>query len=685
MRGVRGRKPLLGLLSALVTLSFGGFVAVPAQAAAPAGPGTIEICKAAKNGMAGLPFQFTLNGGAPFIVNGGSCSGPMAAPAGNNTVVEAQQPGLEVQKIKAGKKVSENLSTGTVVVKVKAGSTPANETLVTYTNRRNPAIGLKVCKVTTDPTLEGDSFSFTENGGPAYSVKAGTPASPICGPVHKYALDTQVNIAELEVANTIVSNITVSDGRGSNVDTAARTVTATIGAGVTVVTYTNVVEQIPQFGYIEVCKESGDEYSTGGAGRGYVTGSFDFTITAPGFTATRSILVGQCSEPIQVPAGNVSVAEAARFPYFVSAIEVDPSNRLVTKNLSNGTVTVVVPKGDTNDETLVTYENSTRTGLIKVCKTLHANAGALAGDKFQFVVEDVNGWHFVDVTAGNAGSTTCVIDPRPLPLGTAVRITESAVDIVRVTAVSVSPASQNTGSAPPTANLLVGTGITTATFTNQALGTVEICKVAADPSTSTQTFQFSVNGGPAISVHVGQCSQPIPVPAGTATVYELAKTNFHLVTVTATGPAGENRIVSGFNPVTVSTPFGGVDNETLVTFTNAVDTGQYKICKESPEPTLQDVAFEFAYGAAGYGGGRLWLKPGECSALSIPIPLQVGSPTPQRVQISVSELTPAGVEVASIVVTNGTVFGNAGGVQFHVNLGITTVTFTNVRTSIDPG
>ena len=690
MRVVRGRKPLFGLLSALVTLSFTGFVAVPAQAAVPNGPGTIEVCKAAKNGMAGLPFSFKLNGGAPFTVNGGSCSGPMAAPAGNNTVVETQQPGLEVQKIKAGnKKVSENLSTGTVVVKVKAGSTPANETLVTYTNRRNPAIGLKVCKVSPDATLQGDLFSFTENGGPAYSVAAGTPASPICGPVHKYALDTQVNVAELAVPNTIVSSITVSDGRGSNIDTAARTVTATIGAGVTVVTYTNVVPPQDNFGYIEVCKISGDDLLMRAdrvveGGGGYVTGSFDFTITAPGFTATRSILVGQCSEPIQVPAGNVSVAEAARFPYYVSNIYVDPSNRLVTKNLANGTVTVVVPKGDTNDETLVTYENKTRTGLIKVCKTLASNSSALAGKVFYFDVFDVNGGHTIPVTAGVAGSTTCVIDPTPLPLGSAVRIEEEKFeDNVRVTAVSVSPASQNTGSSPASANLVVGSGITTATFTNQAWGTVEICKNAADPSTATRTFQFSVNGGPAISVHAGQCSEPIAVPAGTSTVYELGSTNFHLVTVTAVGPAGENRIVSGFNPVTVSTPYGGVENETLVTFTNAVNTGQLKICKQSPEPTLQGVTFTFFYQGNGVQG-QAYLKPGECSALSASFP--VVNPDGSDYSMSVTEAVPQGVEVSDVTVQNGVITSRPSDaiVVFTVKQGIVQVTYTNVREPVLP-
>ena len=120
-----------------------------------------------------------------------------------------------------------------------------------------------------------------------------------------------------------------------------------------------------------------------------------------------------------------------------------------------------------------------------------------------------------------------------------------------------------------------------------------MCKNAADPSTATQTFQFSVNSGAPISVHAGQCSPPIAVPAGTATVYELGKTNFHLVSVTPSAPVG--RFVSGTNPVTVSVPFGGVENETVVTFTNAVNTGQFKICKVSSEPTLQGVPFNFTY------------------------------------------------------------------------------------------
>ena len=253
---------------------------------------------------------------------------------------------------------------------------------------------------------------------------------------------------------------------------------------------------------------------------------------------------------------------------------------------------------------------------------------------------------------------------------------------------SVSPAVNDAGSFAPTANLTIGTGITTATFTNMAFGTVEVCKAAADPSTATQTFQFSVNGGAPISVHAGQCSLPIAVPAGTATVAEAGKANFHLVSVTATGPTGDNRSPVT-NPVTVSTPFGGVENETVVTFTNAVNTGQFKICKVSSEPTLQGVTFHFTYSYTAYGNtvtGTAAMTPGSCSGISVTVPLVDSTGLP--VAIKVTEKATPTVAVSNIAIDNGTIVSQnlAGGTAtFNVNQGITIVTYTNVRTPVNRG
>jgi hypothetical protein len=639
--------------------------------------GTIEICKSAANGMSGKAFHFKLNGGSPITVAGGGCSGPISTAAGTNTVVETPTAGLVVKGIRANHLISKDLAHGTVVVSVKAGSTAGTETLVTFTNAPLAAIGLKVCKQSPAPSLVGDLFSFTENGGPAYSVAAGNVGAANCGPVTKYALGTVVNVAELATPGTHVSGITVSDGRGSNVNTAAGTVTATIGAGVTIVTYTNDVNVITQKGYIEVCKYSGDQF---------VHGSFIFTITdANGLVLHESVLVGQCTAPLAVAAGNVSVSEAAQFPYFVSSINVFPSGRTVTSNLTNRTVTVKVVQGDSSTETVVGYTNSTTVGYFKVCKTITANSGALAGHRFYFSVSDADGTHTDSVVAGAAGTTACVIDFDAVPIGSHVSITEQATAEVAIVGVSVSPASNDAGSFAPTARLTVGAGITTATFTNSALGTIEVCKTAADASTATQSFQFSVNGGPAFWVHAGQCTLPISVPAGTATVLEVGKANFHLVSVSATGPTGASRLVSGSNPVTVSTPYGGVENETVVTFTNAVNTGQFKICKVSSESTLQGVPFTFTYSytvGVATTTGSVQQAPGTCSGLlgTIPVVGPNGAPIP----ITVTEGAVDTVAVSSIVVSNGTATATSTAnrtVTFHLNQGVATATFTNVRTA----
>jgi hypothetical protein len=581
-----------------------------------------------------------------------------------------------VKAIKAKGAISVDLSTGTVVVKVAVGTKVSTETVVTYTNASLPALGLKVCKQVTavSPSLIGDKFSFTENGGAAYSVAAGPPGSPVCGPVHAYKLGTTVNVAEAATVGVNVSDITVSDGRGTSVNTAAGTVTATIGSGVTVVTYTNNLHSLQETGFIEICKTAGDNY---------VKGSFDFTITdAAGAVNKASVAVGNCTSPLQVAVGNATVTEAAQAPYFVSAISATPDGRVVSSNLTDQTATVKVVLGDSSTETKVTFENSTPLGFIKVCKALTDDSGALVGQMFTFTVADVNGSHTLQLAAGDIGTTACVIDPTALPIGSAVSITEQAVPGAMVVGVSVSPAGQDAGSAPPTAKLTVGSGVTTSTFTNQASGTLEVCKDAADASTKTQTFQFSVNGGAAISVKAGTCSKPISVPAGTATVSEADSPNFHLVSVAA----NLDRLVTGstVNPATVSVPLGGVANETVVTFTNAVDTGQFKICKVSSEPTLQGVTFHFTYSFTAYGTtvtGTAAMTPGSCSGISVIVPLLDSTGLP--VAVKVTEKATATVAVSDIAIANGTIVTQnltTGTATFNVNQGITIVTYTNVRT-----
>jgi hypothetical protein len=372
----------------------------------------------------------------------------------------------------------------------------------------------------------------------------------------------------------------------------------------------------------------------------------------------------------------------------VSGIAVVPANRLVSANASNATATVVVPAGDSSTESIVTFTNASSTGSIKVCKELGPNSGSVAGQRFVFTVAtDIAGLasHDVSVVAGAAGTTACIIDPAVLPLGTHVSITEHPVPNVALSGISVSPSSRDLGSAPPTANLAVGSGITTATFSNVTSGTVEVCKIAADAQTANQTFQFSVDGAAPISVKAGQCSLPIGVSSGTISVSELGKTNFKLVSVTAVGPTQASRLLTGptTNPAQVQVPSGGVENETVVTFTNAVATGRFKICKVSSESTLQGVAFSFAFSYTVNGAtvnGTASLQPGQCSSLSNDIPVvdQNGQPIP----ITVTEAAVSQVVVSDISVANGNSVSTNLATRtavFSVDVGFTVATFTNVR------
>jgi len=211
--------------------------------------------------------------------------------------------------------------------------------------------GLQVCDVAANPTLVGKRFSFTENGGPVIHVKAGSPGAPGCGHVRQYRVGAVVDVAELPTQNLHVSGIAVSDGRGTNANTAAGTVTATVGAGITIVTFSNDVNTGgDRTGLVEICV-SGDAS---------VQASFAFTISQGGTTlAQPTVSAGQCTAPIKVPVGNATVAETAQSPYFVSEIDVTPQNRSVNTNLAEQTATVAVVKGDASTITAMTFVQST--------------------------------------------------------------------------------------------------------------------------------------------------------------------------------------------------------------------------------------------------------------------------------------------------------------------------------------
>jgi hypothetical protein len=154
----------------------------------------------------------------------------------------------------------------------------------------------------------------------------------------------------------------------------------------------------------------------------------------------------------------------------------------------------------------------------------------------------------------------------------------------------------------------------------------------------------------------------------------------------------------------VTVPYGGIGNETVVTFYNVPDATQFKICKQesSADANLSGSTFDFewSYGDS-LGYVDLTIAPvtatnpqGEvCSGLILGPPLV--NPDGSMNNITVTELSTdiSGVQVNSILYQgNGSEYTNAtsegpvvvtGGTAsevFTIGAGINVVTFTNGRT-----
>lgn len=640
-----------------------------ATSASAATNGKIEVCKSGANGMTGKVFQFRIDGGATLSVTGGSCSGPQTASTGRHTITELPSGSTVVSGITSNHLVSKSLANRKAVVQVLSGA----DTTVTFTNR-TPAARVKVCKQADNSTLVGHSYSFTINGGAAFSVTAGPMGSPNCSSLKWFKAGTNVTVRELADQFSQVSNITVTQPPATNVttDNGARTAMFTAGSGINVVTYTNSPLPVSGQGTLEICKYASDNF---------VTGSFTFNVTDAGGAnyGPFTVPLGQCTGPITVNhIGVATVTETQRAPYYLDYVYTNPSNRLVDTNVTNGTADVSIVA---NDETQVNFVNDTNTGVFKVCKSLTASSGALAGHTFTFNVSTPYGNDTISLTATGAGTTTCKQYWEALPLGTQVNVTEQSNDPnAQLVGVSVQPAANDLGSSVGAgANFVVSSSITSAIFTNQAMGYLEICKNMTDSRYNGTPFNFSVSGPVSFNttVKAGTCSLATQVPTGNYQITEAASANFHLTDVSVNGTS-----MGTANPVTVTVNYGGVGNETNVVFTNAVNTAQFKICKTTNYPSLVTGNFPFAYGYTVNGtpySDALSVTVGTCSGLIGPIPVINGDGSP--VVVSIGETERVGLQISNISYGgNGqllTADPTTGTSSFSLGAGINSITYTN--------
>jgi hypothetical protein len=780
-------------------------------------PGNLVVCKLAANTFVSPgPWSFTITdsmghavAGSPVTVTVGNCSSPLSLPPGNYTVVETFSSPDTVSSITASPPsalVSVNLPAGSGVFTVTSGAT----TTATFTNKV-PVANLIVCKQAGDAPTEGKSFPFTESVGgtttQSFTLTAHQLPPLDCHGPTAYPAGTAVDLAETVPSGSKVTNITSSGpGTLSNVMIPAGTATATLGGDGTTMTVTYTDDLAG--GGLVVCKFAANSSVSPGPWSFTITDSMGHAVVGSPVT----VLVGNCSSPLSLPAGNYTVVETFSPPDTVSAITGSPTSSVVSVNLPTGTGVFTVTSGAT---TTANFTNSVPNGNLVVCK-LAANSFVSPGP-WSFTITDSMGHAVagspVTVTVGNCSSplslppgnytvvetfsppdtvsaitgspttsvvsvnlptgtgvftvtsgatttgtftnkvptsnlvvckiagdtgtigkvfnftqsvngsttatfpltaaTTPTVPPncftKTYPAGTVVNLAEASLTGFQLTNITNSGGTLgnvNLTGGTATATLPSGDGSTmTVYFTNVTippLGWVEVCKVAADSVTAGQTFTFTVNGGAPFTVMAGNCSAPIQVPAGTATVNEIqSNPAFYLAnvsTVSVTDPSG-SRLLTGptTTPAIVVVPVGPVSNETTVTFTNAAKLGAFKICttQTSPGANLAGQIFTYSYSYTVNGltttGTVSLIVPiwgATCSAVIGPIDPTNSNGTPVKVTVTANPPTAGSVDLAGFSYQGaGTLLSSPilpspfpASASFTVGIGMNILTFTNGAT-----
>ena len=460
---------------------------------------------------------------------------------------------------------------------------------------------VEICKSASpsSPLPVTGSFGFTISGivggNQTVSVAVGTCSPPI--PV--VSTNDQATITEASFPWLSVTAITqVNASPKYLVSSSLAGGSAVVSLSATTVSAVNFQNTIDP-GWLEVCKAT----STGDT----LTGAYSFSISgAQGFTASASVPVGACSDPIQVPAGTVTVKEAGTNLYVtgITATRAGGStNALVSANTTNGTATVTVVAGDVSKQTDLTYTNDTVT--LKVCKVFDSRFGPAPSTAttypFTFGTSGVAGpagpTPGVSIAAGTCDNPVAY---RP---GTQVTITEGIVPGTKVGnidpegALSVLPGTLNLLNG--TVTVLIGTPVTSVaapgneavvTYTNRDAdpGQLKICKTAGVPApvaTPNGLFTFTVAGvATPVLVPLGSCViVPGNFPYGsTQTVSEMVTTGNAVQAISVLPTLLTQNGGATVTPVLVAppvlTPVGtvagsvmvriGEDNTTEVTFTN---------------------------------------------------------------------------------------------------------------------
>jgi len=230
---------------------------------------------------------------------------------------------------------------------------------------------VKGCKVAGPGIAVGKQFTFTHTD-PYSSGTATLPAGPAPGGYCQHSdplpIGSIMAIKENIPAGDEVSSIVVTPASQIAVppNLSAGTVSVKVGSGVTEVRYTNkslkaiIGKEIigkaiigkANTGYLEICKKA-----EATAAAPPVTGDFTFIVN-PGNIGPITIPVGNCSAPIEVPAGTVTIKETPRPGARLVSCSAYPAGRQGTCNPKAWTSTVTVVVGALSTQTIATITNA---------------------------------------------------------------------------------------------------------------------------------------------------------------------------------------------------------------------------------------------------------------------------------------------------------------------------------------
>jgi len=585
--------------------------------------GFLELCKAATGDFdvfGNYTFRITTAPGTFTVpdvtIPVGTCSAPFIVPAGGTVRVTealtlAQQAEVELafcastpaDRIPSFPGCTRTATGGFVDVRIVQGGV-SQEARVTFFNRRITG-ELKICKVAGEGVTVGQVFTFVA-GTQTLTVPAG-PGTGFCEVfAQPFAAGTNVLVREEATSSTgeniaSVSAITVSDNRlatgviDPNPNLGTRQVAVQVGAGQTVVTYTNVRTAT---GRLQVCKESSTERP--------VSGNFSFTVS--GVSGTVTVPTGQCSPALTVPAGTVTVTEALReFATFEACRTLPDAALLQSCDPNTRTARVLVPGGPTSAQTVLFIRNRGGVGvggLLKICKV--AGTGFTPGTQTTFIATPTGlQAQTVTVPAGTGPGGTCEVVGE-LAIGTNVTVQETVPAGSNVSAITVSDG-RGVGTpnlATGTVTAQIGAGVTEVTFTNVATQNAQltVCKVAGANVAVGSAFTAQVNTQTPLTLTAGSgagnCVNGGTFPVGT--VVNISESG--LVTGGTVTFTGANVSTTGATTAQVTIAAGG----STVTLTNAAPapvptTGNFRICKVAGAGVAEGTSFQFSVTISGGG------------------------------------------------------------------------------------